>query len=90
VEKDDDGCICQGSWRAIVKEYKCLIGSRYVKDSTLEVFKFFGLVHDGDDYYYGMVRESARIELLSCVMHIEDFGYTLVERVTYENEPQKS
>ena len=76
VRKDEEGCICRGNWRAIVKESGGLIGKRFVNKFGNE-FTFFGIVHGDDDYYYGMSGEPGLI-LLSCVGDIEGFGYELL------------
>jgi len=52
-----------------------LIGKRYLDDRDRQ-WKFFGLVHGGDDYYYGMYRDGQTI-LLSCVGDMEGHGYRL-------------
>ena len=75
----DEGCICRGNWRAIVKETEHLIGDKYT-NSKEEVFSFFGIVHGGDDYYYGMWRKG-QLNLLSCVGSIEGHGYTRLSKV---------
>ena len=72
----DDECICEGNWRAIVKEMEPLIGRQY-RDINGRVVRFFGLVHGDDDYYYGLAGEG-KLELLSCVGDIEGYGYELV------------
>lgn len=71
-----DGCICEGNWRALVKEMGPLIGERY-RDRNGNVLVFFGLVHGDDDYYYGMAGPTG-FELLSCVESIEVYGYELL------------
>ena len=72
----DDGCICHGNWRAIMKEMEPLIGERY-RDRNGNVLVFYGVVHGGDDYYYGMAGPTGH-ELLSCVGSIEGYGYELL------------
>lgn len=69
----DEACICKGNWRAIVKEYGPRIGQWYKsKDGE---FRFFGLVHAEDDYYYGMMGRDFKVRLLSCVGDIAAFGF---------------
>lgn len=68
-----DGCIRQGNWRLLVKKYEQLIGSTFVDDLGRE-YKFFGLIHSNDDYYYGMHGKSGA-RFLSCVGDIEDHGF---------------
>lgn len=67
------GCICFGNWRKLVSEHESLIGKRY-KGYDGKTYTFFGLVHGGDDYYYGMCNENG-VKLLSCVGSIEGCGY---------------
>jgi len=60
------GCICEGNWRKIVAEYEPLIGQDFHYQG--KEWQFFGLVHGGDDYYYGLREHgSGKIALLSCV-----------------------
>ena len=71
----DDGCICKGNWRAIVKETEHLLDREFTdKDGNL--YTFYGIVHGSDDYYYGMIGKTGR-ELLSCVGSIESYGFDL-------------
>lgn len=74
----DEGCICKGNWRAIVAESEPLLDKKFKNDQGQE-YRFFGVVHASDDYYYGMspVGEG-RLMLLSCVDSLEGHGYTLV------------
>lgn len=80
-----DGCICEGNWRTIVKEYEPKIGKKYKTywgpDGKGEYeYLFFGLVHGGDDYYYGMVStKDGKVRLLSCVGSIEGFDFEEVK-----------
>lgn len=71
----DDGCICRGNWRAIVKETESLIGRKYIGYDG-DTYTFFGLVHADDDYYYGM-HSAGQMRLLSCVGSIDGYGFTL-------------
>jgi hypothetical protein len=71
-----EGCICHGNWRAIVRDSEPLIGKWFVDDKGAR-WNFFGPVHGGDDYYYGMIGENGKLALLSCVGSIEGWGYTL-------------
>jgi len=73
----DSGCICAGNWRAIVKESERLIGKLF-RSSDGDVYTLIGIVHGDDDYYYGMwSKDSAQLELLSCVGSIEGHGFSL-------------
>lgn len=77
VSIKDNNCICHGNWRNIVKNVDQLIGKHFL-DHKGEEFKFFGIVHGDDDFYYGMHGKSG-LALLSCVGSIEGHGYVLVE-----------
>lgn len=73
----DKGCICKGNWRKIVAEKESLIGEEFLNASG-DKWRLFGIVHGGDDYYYGMVScETEKIALLSCVGSIEGHGFIL-------------
>lgn len=72
----DDECVCKGNWRLILKEVEHLFNSTYIGYNGQE-YTFFGLVHAGDDYYYGMSNKNG-VMLLSCVGSIEGHGYTFV------------
>lgn len=75
----DTGCICKGNWRAIVAESEPLLDKRF-RDHKGQEFKFFGVVHGSDDYYYGMLPVGGgSLTLLSCVGSIEGHGYQLVD-----------
>ena len=76
----DDGCICRGNWRLIVKECEALApksfdtaGARF-RDSKGDEFYFCGVVHGYEDYYY-LLHGKAGMRLLSCVGNMETFGY---------------
>jgi hypothetical protein len=73
MSEADDNCICKGNWRAIAKETLPLIGNKYIHTNGVE-FTLFGIVNDGEDYYYGMCND-AGFTLLSCVGSIENHGY---------------
>lgn len=71
-------CVCEGNWRLIVSEYEDKIGTRY-QDEKGDFYIFFGLVHGGDDYYYGMWSISDnQCKLLSCVGSPEGHGFSQV------------
>lgn len=74
----DEGCICHGNWRQLVKECEGLIGKEYVATDDGRTYVFFGLVNGGDDYYYGMLGNTTpHLRLLSCVGSLETWGFTL-------------
>lgn len=67
------------NWLLLLDECENLIGS-YYQDEEGETYRFFGLVHGDDDYYYGMSSlETGKVRLLSCVSDIEGFGFTEIE-----------
>lgn len=76
--KHDEGCICHGNWRAIVKDISPLIGKRF-RDHRGDVYSFFGVVHGDDDYYYGMFG-GGKLRLLSCVGSIEGHGFEQISK----------
>ena len=83
---DDDGCICKGNWRLIIKEYSPLFGRRYLRDRDKVEYEFFGVVWEVDDLYYGMHSDDAKYVFLSCVGDIENQGFTLLPEVTHEGQ----
>lgn len=69
----------QDNWTKITAESRDMYNS-YYRDTKGAVHQFFGVVDASDDYYYGMRRvDDSKVSLLSCVMNIESFNYTLVE-----------
>lgn len=66
------------NWDNITKEYKPLIGKFFISDKGVKNH-FFGLVHADDDYYYGLVTKGGKLNLLSCVGSIENYGYELIK-----------
>lgn len=79
AEKRDSGCICHGNWRAIIKACDHLIGRHYRRDIDGTVWRFYGVVHADDDYYYGLFSRDQVPRLISCAGSIESCGYTLME-----------
>lgn len=73
--KDPD-CICEGNWRAIVKDHEHLLDKKFrIKFSRYYsgVWGFFGIVHGSDDYYYGFYNiETKELALLTCVGRFDD------------------
>ena len=71
------GCICEGNWRGLVKEYEQHFGKVY-QNHLGEYYSFYGLVWASDDFYFGMypLNSSSKSQLLSCVGSIEGHGYT--------------
>lgn len=75
----DPECICQGNWRALLKEFDPLIGTCF-KDDKGKTWTFFGLVHTDEDYYYGMRDDSGAYRLLSCVGSLDGgHGFTAID-----------
>jgi len=70
----DAACICRGNWRALVKEMGPKIGAIYT-DINGKAWRFAGLLHADDDYYYCMTRKG-KAQFLSCVGSIEGFDFT--------------
>jgi len=74
----DPGCICYGNWRLIISEVESLFGRQF-KGPNGELWRFFGLVHSQDDYYYGMSNcATGRLSLLTCVTNFSGHDFTLV------------
>ena len=73
----DNGCICRGSWRELVKKMEPFFEKVY-RDEHGGRHLFVGLVHGADDYYYGLTGEKG-IQLLSCVFPLEQYGYELID-----------
>lgn len=63
------------NWKSLCDEYVPLIGRTY-HDSTGNEYRFIGLLHGEDDYYYVMRRDRST-SLLSCVRGISEYGFTL-------------
>lgn len=74
----DPGCICKGNWRAIVKECEHLIGKEFISEGGVR-YRFFGVVHTEDDYYYGMSSTDQGLMLLSCVGSLEAHGFRVAQ-----------
>jgi hypothetical protein len=70
-------CVCKGNWRLILSETEHLLDRQFRDARTGEVWRYFGLVHGGDDYYYGMWNGKT-LKLLSCVGGIESYELDLV------------
>lgn len=58
------------NWTLITAEYGPKIGYRY-KGWNGEELHFFGIVHGGDDYYYGLMDKDGKTTLASCVGALE-------------------
>lgn len=86
-EQQDDGCICKGNWRLIIKETQHLFGKQF-RDSNGDEFTFYGVVHSDDDYYYGMSGKSGG-RMLSCVGDLDGHGFELVPSPSQPKEGTK-
>jgi hypothetical protein len=78
LNKDENGCLLgyreTDTWIMLVNECEDLIGHIFVDETTGEEYRFFGLVHSDDDFYYGMHGKSG-LRLLSCVGNLEVHKY---------------
>lgn len=86
----DDGCICRGNWREIVREYRHLYDKKFVRDGKEYVFA--GVVDASDDYYYLMVGTDGKIILGSCVGALEKevgHGFTLAPSPALPTDEKK-
>ncbi len=72
-------CVCIGNWRNIVTEVEHLIGKKFVSAIYHKEYRFFGLVHGADDYYYGMTDSDGKTDLFSCVGNFDSWELTLIE-----------
>ncbi len=72
----DPGCICFGNWRLIISEVESIFDKEYNCKHDGKTYRFIGVLHGSDDYYYVMWHKDG-IHLLSCVDSIENFGFTL-------------
>ena len=73
-------CICKGNWRKIIKEFEPLMNKIYINDRDGQAYRFIGVLHAPDDYYYCMVSMTGEQNLLSCVGSIENYGYELEDK----------
>ena len=71
-------CICNGNWRQIVNESESQIGKLFT-DSKGRRFRFFGIVHGSDDYYYGMYSKVEGMRLLSCVSDLTGWDFNILD-----------
>lgn len=74
----DNECICNGNWRNIIKEIENLIGRVFLQSRDNEKYRFIGLLHADDDYYYAF-EKGGKSFLYSCVGDLEGWGFTLME-----------
>lgn len=62
-------------WHSLMQESAPAFGQLFVDPSGRQ-YKFFGLVDDGEDYYFGMHSKEHGLLLLSCVGSLETHGMT--------------
>jgi hypothetical protein len=60
------------------QKYDHLIGKKFKDNFTGKTYRLFGLVHGGDDYYYGFQNIHNHAILSSCVGRLED-SFKLIE-----------
>ena len=75
---NEEGCICQGNWRSLVKQYDPFIDKEFVMEG--KKYYFFGLVHGSDDYYFAMSNEESHVSLYSCACNLEAYGFVLIKK----------
>lgn len=75
------------NWIKLVEKYEQDIGKLYRSEDG-EIYKFFGLVHGDDDFYYGLMEvKTGKPFLVSCVAALEphpvyiNAGMTKLSRV---------
>jgi hypothetical protein len=61
------------TWIKLINQHQRDFDCIYINSDGLE-YRFFGLVHGEDDYYYGMYRNGDLL-LLSCVGNLDTHGY---------------
>lgn len=76
----EEGCICHGNWRAIIKEVSPFFDKVFV-DKGGQEYHFLGVLHAEEDYYYAMhsMDNGGHFVWLSCVGDLEGHGFTLKE-----------
>ena len=74
----------EDTWVKLIEECEDILDCRFVDEHSGEEFRFFGLVHGSDDYYYGMSGKTG-LRLLSCVVNLETHGY---RKISDEPEPK--
>jgi hypothetical protein len=67
------------NWDLLVKKYEPDLDSLY-ETSDGKKYRFIGLIHGSDDYYYGMFSEGGKFLMCSCVGSIEAHGFRKVDR----------
>jgi hypothetical protein len=75
-ESQNDNCICKGNWQNIIKDCGKYMGMYYTNEKGKK-WRFEGVLHSSDDYYYVMTRKG-KTQLLSCVGDIEGYGFDLL------------
>jgi hypothetical protein len=70
-------CICEGNFREIIKDTEPLFDKEFV-DSNDNTFILSGILYASEDFYYCMWSSSG-CQYLSCLLKIEDYGFTLKE-----------
>lgn len=74
-----DGCICEGNWRQIIKESYSDIGKWYHSSYDNKDYKLFGIVWADDDFYYGMCDKDSKTILVTCCSYLKNQGFILNE-----------
>jgi len=76
------------NWNILVEEYEkhldalyeCADTPFYEEEGAGEVYRFVGLIHGSDDFYYGMVNvKTGRLMMCSCVGSIEGHGFKKID-----------
>lgn len=76
VIKREEQCICKVNWQPIIKECEQFLDKMFLDDKE-EAYRFIGVMHSEDDYYYCMMGMDGKLVRVSCVMNLESFGYKL-------------
>lgn len=79
VEQQEKECICKGNWQSIIKESEPLLDKIFL-DRNGKAFRFIGVMHSEDDYYYCLLSMTGTLTRASCVMNLDTYGYILDEQ----------
>lgn len=70
------------NWDILVEEYEKHLDALYEwqRGADGEVYRFVGLIHGSDDFYYGMLNlRTGRLAMCSCVGSIEGHGFKKID-----------
>lgn len=76
IENNNLPCICEGNWRHLINEYQHLYKRKFERNG--KIYTFIGILDAEDDYYYTLIDSEGKLQLSTCVVHLEHFGYKLI------------